>query len=394
MSAHAVHFPEHRVIRQLPRGSGRIQTFLAEDIEGRKCVIKTPDRGLELDSAARDRFLKSYRTMAQVASPAVCRVFALGERDPPFVALEYLGAGSLIERLAHGVDLRQALVWTLRLAEGLAAVHGAGALHRDLKPSAVLFRGRDLPVLTDFAVRRRLSLGAVAIEDIGGLSQADPNYASPELITGENVDARADIYSLAAVLFHLLDGSPPFAAERPLETITRHLNDPIPKLKDSKSCAQPLVDRGLAKDPEQRFRNAEEFVEALGEVLRQVVAAEPASIPKVDESIPPHSDGSTCNFCSIFAPRSLRHADVGLVQVTSHPAAQAEAAATNARAMDPRAVLRFTRQLRAPLKSDETLRVDLSTERLLIGPSTLMVVGGCCADYRQAVIRSAGPRYP
>ncbi len=133
------------------------------------------------------------------------------------------------------------------MAGALAALHEAGALHRDLKPGNVLMRSPDRIALTDFGLAKHAAL-EMDITD-PGMIFGTPHYMSPEQGHGETVDERSDLYSLGVILYEMLTGEKPFTDPNPMAIIYKHRNQPIPRLPEASAHLQEYVDALLAKQP-------------------------------------------------------------------------------------------------------------------------------------------------
>ena len=212
------------------------------------------------------RFLAEGRALAKVHHPAVVRVLdAGGEGEQPYLIMERLPGPSLRAELrAEGKpSLEDAVAWASRLAEGLAAVHAAGQVHRDLKPENVLFDAEGEPVLVDFG----LALGTGQRDQATVLGT--PAYMSPEAALSRPLDGRSDLYSLGVLLFELLCNRWPFNAPTPRLLLERHVKDPL-ELEPLVSAGVPaplvsFVGAALAKDPNQRPQDGDEFAQRLRE---------------------------------------------------------------------------------------------------------------------------------
>jgi serine/threonine protein kinase len=135
-------------------------------------------------------------------------------------------------------------------------------VHRDLKPANILFRADGRPVLVDFGLARDMTIQSTLTQ--AGQFLATPRYMSPEQCLGRPVDARSDLYSLGAVLYEMITGRKIYDGANSAEVIGMHVNAPAPQLADLLSAHQPLLDRLLAKNPENRFQSAAEVVAEIG----------------------------------------------------------------------------------------------------------------------------------
>ena len=155
--------------------------------------------------------------------------------------------------------------WYQAAVAALAAIHAAGVLHRDLKPGNVMMRADGSVALIDFGLAKQLSLEAeiTATGEIFGT----PYYMSPEQGHGRDVDARSDVYSLGVIFYEMLTGKKPYLAPTPMAVIYKHSHAPIPRLPEDLTDWQPLLERLLAKEPQDRYQSAAEICAAIGAQL-------------------------------------------------------------------------------------------------------------------------------
>jgi CheY-like chemotaxis protein len=241
--------------------------YLAESEEGGdrialKVLRHVPDSG---SSRLFDRFLQEYEIIARVDHPNVVRIFDLGVADDhAYLAMEYLGAGSLAARITQPLQPAAALDYTRQIGSALEAIHAAGILHRDLKPANIMFRDAGSLALIDFGLAKQMRLHA-AITGTGQIF-GTPYYMSPEQGHAEPTDERSDLYSLGCILHELLTGERPFTASSPMGVIYRHAHAPRPRLHRALTAFQPILDRLLAVERLDRFQSATELVAALDTV--------------------------------------------------------------------------------------------------------------------------------
>lgn len=154
----------------------------------------------------------------------------------------------------------------MRVARALDYAHKCGIVHRDIKPTNILFRDDQYPVLTDFGIAQPQT-GGLSLSPNGAFV-GTPRYLSPERVKGEPEDARSDLYSLGTVFYEMITGSPPYEGEETLATALKHLHDPVPELAEPFAFLQPVLNRLMAKKPAHRFGSAHEFIHALEQVMR------------------------------------------------------------------------------------------------------------------------------
>ena len=224
----------------------------------------------DLDDRSRRRFERECSAMGSLSwHPHVVAVHDSGIDDDgrPWLAMEYLDAGSLGDRLARGGPLswEEALSVGVQVAGALGAAHASGVVHRDIKPENILIGPFGEAKLSDF--------GIAAVEGstrtTTGHGSFTVAHVAPEALRGQQPDERSDLYGLASTLHTLITGTPPFAsdADQPIATyITRVLQAPAPRLDAIPDELADLLERTLAKDPDDRPQTAEAFGRRLQDV--------------------------------------------------------------------------------------------------------------------------------
>ena len=223
-----------------------------------KVLRQVPDVS---EGNAFDRFVREYQIIAAIQHPNVVRIHDLGVADDhAYIAMEYFPLGDLRRRVKQGMSPDAALTVLHQVAGALCAVHAQGVLHRDIKPGNIMLRTDGSVALIDFGLAKQIAVDA----EITGQGEifGTPFYMSPEQGHGRVVDARADLYSLGVIFYEMLVGKKPFQASTPMGVIYKHTHAPSPSLPLQFLELQPLVDRLLAKLPEQRFQTAVALVEA------------------------------------------------------------------------------------------------------------------------------------
>ncbi|SRR5579875_268291 len=243
----------YRLLAALGAGASA-RVFLAEDVLLRRRVaIKLLQPGLGSDEAFLERFRSEARAVASLNHPHVLRVFDWGEdEDEPFLVLEYLGGGSLLDLLARGARLSpaQAAVVGGQAARGLGYAHARGVVHRDVKPANLLFDEEGRVRVTDFGVAR--ALAESALTEPAGTLVGTARYASPEQARAEPVDGRSDVYSLALVLYEAVTGSVPFAADTTVGTLMARVGRSLPQ-HPALGPLQELLARAAAPEVADRL---------------------------------------------------------------------------------------------------------------------------------------------
>jgi serine/threonine protein kinase len=184
--------------------------------------------------------------------------------------MEYFPDGDLRRRIRAGLNTEDALSIAIQITRALQALHSAGTLHRDLKPGNVLMRGSSRIALTDFGLAKHLAIDFEITDP--GLIFGTPHYMSPEQGHGQDVDERTDLYSLGVILYEMLSGEKPYTDCNPMAIIYKHRNAPLPVLPPHLSSLQLVVDRLMAKLPDDRYPNAQMAEEALTRALAEFKA--------------------------------------------------------------------------------------------------------------------------
>jgi tetratricopeptide (TPR) repeat protein len=256
----------YRIVRRIGAGGmGRI--YLAHDPGlDRPVALKLLPRFLGADPAANRRFVEEARAASRLDHPHIGTVYEIGETADGrlFIAMAYYEGGTLRDRLAGGpLPVSEAVAIAAQVADGLAAAHAAGIVHRDVKPENLVFDGRDRVRIVDFGVAKVASAAMTRT----GATLGTAAYMSPEQTRGGAVDARSDLWSLGVVLYEMLAGRRPFAGENTEAVIFGIRNDDAPPLGELRpevpQALAEVVERCLQKDPASRFADAAELGAAL-----------------------------------------------------------------------------------------------------------------------------------
>jgi serine/threonine protein kinase len=250
--------PGYRVLAPVGRG-GMAQVFLAErESDGLQLALKVLDARLAHDPTLRQRFEQEYRLIATIDSEFVARVYDYGfTGEHPYIAMEFLPGGTLAARIHEGIASLDALRIVSQVARALDAIHARGIVHRDLKPGNILFCSDGRPAIVDFGLAKDLGR-STALTQAGGV-MATPRYMSPEQCLGNAVDARSDLYSLGVIFYEMLTGKRMFEDRNTAAVVAAHVHAEPPRLPQHLAGYQSVLDKLLAKKPEQRFQSAREL---------------------------------------------------------------------------------------------------------------------------------------
>ncbi len=277
------------VKRVIGRGGMGIVLQATDAALGRDVAIKVLDPQLASNDVARQRFCREARAAAAVAHDNLVTVFQVDE-DPksglPFIVMQLVSGESLEQKLKRvgKLSVVEAVRLGAQCAAGLASSHAAGLIHRDIKPGNILLEaGTDKAKLTDFGLAR-------AVEDDKltrtGFVAGTPLYMAPEQARGDDIDARADLFSLGSVLYETLAGKPPFEGRTPLAVLRRVADEAHTPLSEYNPSVpvwlEDAIDRLLAKFPDDRFQTALEFSEFLAAHYATIKDFTPLQVPAAD----------------------------------------------------------------------------------------------------------------
>lgn len=330
----------YSIERELGRGGMGVVLGARDQMLGRPVALKVVIPKMLRSAEAVERFSNEARSLAQLESPHVVRVLDFGTfNEPPscaglpFMALEFLRGEDLFTTLAREGALSPARVvrYALQACAGLAAAHARSIIHRDLKPENLFLAiepdGSECLKVLDFGIARSHSRRALTR---GHLGVGSPGYMSPEQVEGTGeVDARTDIWGLGVVMYELLSHRPAFFGDSPQSLCLQILTADVTPLLELRPDLPPalvyIVERCMAREPENRFANVAELAEALSpldtwspesdaeRIRRRLDAADDATgevselrplplrrMASVDVTFPPKGPSRARRFASLF----------------------------------------------------------------------------------------------
>ncbi|MFT5193420.1 MAG: serine/threonine protein kinase [Cellvibrionaceae bacterium] len=315
----------YEIIRELGRG-GMATVYLGFDPKlEREVAIKVLPSQFANDPEFFDRFEQEAKTLATLQHNAIVALYDSGEDEGfPYFIMQLMEGGSLKEKISAGLpDLEDALAIITRIARALEKAHITGVIHRDVKPSNILFDADGAAYLSDFGIVKLTQVADGATRTGGAIGT--PHYMSPEQLDGiDDIDARADVYALAVVLYEMLTGDPPYDHTSNPRIMVMHLNEPIPNILEKRPDLPLQIDsiikKGMAKDRDERYGGASELVADLKAALLNWTpnASKPSNtqiaVPEVMAVEPSPSQLSASKVTQSAAPVTTPHINKGLTQ--------------------------------------------------------------------------------
>ena len=260
-----------------------------DDLLGRAVAVKVLAEPYAQDPSVRERFTREALSAARLSGrPNVVTIFDVGESaGRPFIVMEYLGGGSLEDRVrSGGIPLGQSLEWLEQAAVALDAAHAEGVVHRDVKPANLLLDEDDNVHVADFGIASAAGMDSLTRT---GTVIGTAAYLSPEQAQGDRATPASDRYALGVLAWELLTGRRPFGGDTPAAEAAAHVHAVVPPIASQRAGLPEKLDavfaRALAKQPAARFPSAAEFVAALRDAVHSesprtaVLAATPRPSP-------------------------------------------------------------------------------------------------------------------
>jgi len=265
--------PEYKVIKELGKGGMAIVYMAVQKSLNRTVALKVIPKSFSQDNEFRARFKHEALESAKLSHPNIITIYDTGEKyGYQYISMEYLPGLSLqqfIEQNGVFTELNFITVF-IQLLDAISYAHSGGIIHRDLKSSNIIFNGNDKPIIMDFGISKSKQSSGLTVKGsfIGTLE-----YASPEQIeSSESIDHRADIYSIGIVGYEMLSGQVPFKGS--INTvINKVLNEPPKHLSSIMTLKNTnlslAINKAIAKHPDDRFSNADEFKQNLSKLKKK-----------------------------------------------------------------------------------------------------------------------------
>lgn len=282
----------YRIETPIARG-GMSTVYRCIDLRlGRSVAAKVMDERFIDDPVFRTRFRREARTMAMLSHPCLVNVYdASSDGEHVYLIMELITGGTLRELLdEQGPMQPHAAAAVMRsVLTGLSVAHEAGMVHRDIKPDNVLINGNHQVKLADFGLVRAGAASRHSTDQIVGTV----SYLSPEQVTGGDTGPQSDVYSAGLLLFELLTGRTPFSGDTPVAHAYQRLNEDVPppssKVPSIPAEFDALLARATARNPEERFADAGEFLAAMEQTVKAL------NLPDFEVPIPHNSAAHRAN---------------------------------------------------------------------------------------------------
>jgi len=266
---------KYRIVELLGRGAvGEVYKAYQSALD-RHVAIKLMHSSLVEDRDFLDRFQREAKAAAYLRHPNIVQVYDFDVMGGMYyyMVMEFIDGHTLRDELqdlaaVNGImSLNEAIRIIGEVSAALSYAHGRGMVHRDIKPSNVMINREGHVILTDFGLAKIVSDAQYTTT---GAITGTPSYISPEQGLGKPADTRSDIYALGVMFFQMVTGRLPYQADSAVAVLLKHVNDPVP-IASQVNPALPLgidgiILKALAKDPDDRYRTTDEFVEHLQQV--------------------------------------------------------------------------------------------------------------------------------
>ena len=265
----------YQIVQLLGKG-GMATVYKALDTRLERYVAIKMLHATEEDETFLIRFEREAKALAHLSHPYIVKVLDYGdENGSPYLIMEYIGGGTLKDRMGQPIPWQQASQILLPITQALDYAHNQNIIHRDVKPANILITENDQPMLSDFGIAK--TIGQQTHSDLTGtgFGIGTPHYMAPEQGFGKKLDGRADIYSLGVVMYEMITGKLPFDADTPMAVVLMHATEtpPLPHevLPGIPEPVENVILRAMAKIPQDRFPSMATMGTALENLSRGVM---------------------------------------------------------------------------------------------------------------------------
>jgi len=270
----------YKLIDELGRGSFAT-VYIARDTKNNRIyAVKVMHVEFSDDGELLARFQREADILSHLSDPHIVRIFDYGdESDIHYILMDYIDGQNLkYHTLTHGpMDAFRALDYAKQIAIGLDTAYKHGVVHRDIKPQNIVINSQDVVKITDFGLARSRETVTLTQSNV---FMGTAYYIPPEQAeSGRSADTRSDLYSVAAVLFEMLTGRPPFEGETAVDIVIKHMNEKVPSVCRLRSDLPPELDqfmqKAMSKSPDERYLTPKEFIAAIEQIQKRIQATQP-----------------------------------------------------------------------------------------------------------------------
>lgn len=271
---------DYQVIEHIGRG-GMADVWSARDGKlSRMVAVKTIAHSLSADSDPVSMFKQEAKTIANLEHPHILPIYDFGEHHGSFyIVMRYVSGGSLMGWMERGLSVEDILRVCRNIAEALDYAHSRSVVHLDLKPQNILLDGHNSPYLADFGLAAALDPAGRAVNPGSGTLM----YMAPEQLTSDTLDKRADIYSFAVMIYHMLNGKLPFDGASPLVMKQLQFQTELPPILTMPEGVTTALRRSVSINPDERHPTNRELVDEI-EAAFSTVGVQ-AKAEEVDEEL-------------------------------------------------------------------------------------------------------------
>ena len=277
----------YKLIDELGRGSFAT-VYIARDTKNNRIyAVKIMHVEFSDDGELLARFQREADILSHLSDPHIVRIFDYGdESDIHYILMDYIDGQNLkYHTLTHGpMDAFRALDYAKQIAMGLDTAYKHGVVHRDIKPQNIVINSQDVVKITDFGLARSRETVTLTQSNV---FMGTAYYIPPEQAeSGRSADTRSDLYSVAAVLFEMLTGRPPFEGETAVDIVIKHMNEKVPSICHLRTDLPPELDqfmqKAMAKSPDDRYLTPKEFIAAIEQIQKRIQATQPKGRASVE----------------------------------------------------------------------------------------------------------------
>jgi serine/threonine protein kinase len=270
----------YKLIDELGRGSFAT-VYIARDTKNNRIyAVKIMHVEFSDDGELLARFQREADILSHLSDPHIVRIFDYGdESDIHYILMDYIDGQNLkYHTLTQGpMDVSHALDYAKQIAMGLDTAYKHGVVHRDIKPQNIVINSKDVVKITDFGLARSRETVTLTQSNV---FMGTAYYIPPEQAeSGRSADTRSDLYSVAAVLFEMLTGRPPFEGETAVDIVIKHMNDKVPSICRIRSDLPPELDqfmeKAMSKSPDDRYPTPKEFIAAIEQIPKRIQDTQP-----------------------------------------------------------------------------------------------------------------------